>query len=125
MGLVRLTNGILSVKLPKPKNVASEYRPGGDDEVDEDGNSSSRGTVAFKLLSRDSKGRVETRQLLVPEDASMAVKQIKTEAAMKLEKQKIKEKVLQIESLAEKVSDLIPHIFIILQSVFTWTLGCA
>jgi hypothetical protein len=43
---------------------------------------------------------VETRQLLVPEEAPMAVKLVKSEAAMKLEKQRLKERVLQIESLA-------------------------
>ena len=47
-------------------------------------------TVAFKLLSRDTRGRVETRQLLVPEEAPMAVKLAKAEAAMRLEKQKLK-----------------------------------
>jgi hypothetical protein len=47
---------------------------------------------------------VETRQLIVPDDAPMAVKLAKSEAAMKLEKQKLKERVLQIESLtAEQV----------------------
>ena len=51
-------------------------------------------TVAFKLLSRDTRGRVETRQLLVPEEAPMAVKLAKAEAAMRLEKQKLKVNLL-------------------------------
>ncbi len=60
--------------------------------------------MAFKLLSRDRRGRFETRTLLIPEEAAMAVNLVKTEAAQKVERQLIKERVLQSEYLAEKVS---------------------
>jgi regulator of nonsense transcripts 2 len=94
--------------LPKPKNIiASRFRSGSadDDDLLQDTNDSmqkpGKVNVAFKLLSRDTRGRIETRQLLVPEDAAMAIKLAKSEAALKLERQKLKERVLQIESLAE------------------------
>ena len=56
--------------------------------------------MAFKLLSRDIKGRFETRQMLVPSNNKMAIKLIAAEEELKLEKQKLKEKVLQIEQLS-------------------------
>lgn len=56
--------------------------------------------MAFKLLSRDIKGRFETRQMLVPSSNKMAIKLIAAEEELKLEKQKLKEKVLQIEQLS-------------------------
>ena len=88
--------------LPKPKNIAprSQY----DDDDDDDDEESAPKGMAFKLLGRDTKGRVETRQLMVPSEAPMAVKLLKSEAAMKLERQKLKEKVLQIEAMGEDVS---------------------
>eukprot|EP01035_Chromulina_nebulosa_P008583 gene8583-11636_t len=61
--------------------------------------SSSSSSVTFKLLSRDAKGRIESRQLLVPQDSTMAVKLQKAEEEMRIEKQKLKERVLQIESM--------------------------
>ena len=80
-----------------------------DDDGDEDieneendhhgrGHGKSKG-ITFKLLGRDAKGRVETRQLVVPDEVPLAVKLVKAEAALKLEKQKIKEKTLQIDGL--------------------------
>lgn len=58
-----------------------------------------KGGVVFKMLSRDTKGRVETKQLLVPESNPIVIKLQKSEEMMRLEKQKIKEKVLQLEWL--------------------------
>jgi hypothetical protein len=49
-------------------------------------------------MSRDGKGRVETRQLFVPQEAPMAVKLIRTEESIRLEKEKLKAKVLQYEA---------------------------
>lgn len=93
---------VIPAVLPKPKN----YRlPVDDDQPDDTptmgglmGGPGGRG-VTFKLLSRDAKGRFETRQLLVPEDNKMAVKLAKSEEALKIEKQKLKERVLQIDKL--------------------------
>ena len=82
--------------LPKPKNVSTRSF---DDSLTSE-EPAPRG-MAFKLLGRDSKGRVETRQLLVPEEAPMVTKLLKSEAERRLERQRIKEKVLQIESLSE------------------------
>lgn len=56
--------------------------------------------MPFKLLGRDGKGRIETRQLMVPEEAPMVAKLLKSEAQMKIEKQKLKEKVLAMETFA-------------------------
>jgi len=44
------------------------------DEPEEEDTRRAAPTVAFKLLSRGPRGRIETRQLLVPEEAPMAVK---------------------------------------------------
>ena len=85
--------------LPKPKNVDTRFQSGEDDDEEEE--IKPKG-VAFKLLGRDTKGRIETRQLLVPEETPMVVKLVQSEAAAKLEKQKLKEKVLQMESLQEQ-----------------------
>ena len=90
--------------------------------------------MTFKLLSRDAKGlyyiylytiytlyihtylilyyttyythagRVESRQLLVPTEAPMALKLVQSEEVRREERQRLKEKVLQIsESLDEEV----------------------
>mmetsp|Transcript_4127 Transcript_4127/g.5698 ORF Transcript_4127/g.5698 Transcript_4127/m.5698 type:complete len:222 (-) Transcript_4127:109-774(-) len=82
--------------LPKPKNTTSVsmFATG-----DTSSTSTPASSVAFKLLSRDAKGRVEARQLLVPQTSTMAVKLQKAEEEMKIEKQRLKERVLQIESL--------------------------
>ncbi len=91
--------------LPKPKNA---FRPVLDEDRDEDGGqggeeggSSSAGKVTFKLLSRDTKGRFETRQLLVPETNPMAVKLARAEEELRAEKAKLKEQILQLEALNE------------------------
>lgn len=55
--------------------------------------------MKFSLLSRDNKGRVEARQLLVPKDNPMAVKLAKAEEEARLEKLRIKERTLQLNSL--------------------------
>ncbi len=100
-----------TVVLPKPKNVVPEFNDSFDAMSRSTQNSTGApkggGVIPFKLLSRDTKGRLETRQLMVPEETTMAVTVMKSEAASKLEKQKIKEKILQIELLSEKVSLMI------------------
>lgn len=79
--------------LPKPKNAVRAHPDDDDEEVQ-----APRG-VTFKLLSRDNKGRFETRQLQLPEDSQMAVRLAKAEEAMRAEKQRLKERVLQIDQL--------------------------
>jgi hypothetical protein len=53
----------------------------------------------FKVLSRDVKGRVETRQLLLSQDKSLALRFQKAEEASRVEKKLMKEKVLRLESM--------------------------
>ena len=55
--------------------------------------------VIFKVLGRDLKGKINTHQLLIPENNNFVIKLQKTEKIIKLEKQKIIERVLQIDSL--------------------------
>jgi hypothetical protein len=104
--LVDETNAnVNAVILPKPKNVINPDDMAENDN-DNDDNSSSRQPapkMAYKLLARDNRGRVETRQFLVPQSAQMCVNLAKAEAEMKLEKQIIKQKTLQIESMNERV----------------------
>lgn len=82
--------------LPKPKNIIRTFQYEDEEEEAE----APRG-MAFKLLAKDGKGRIETRQLMVPEEAPMAIKLQKAEAAVRAEKQRLKEKVLQMETLNE------------------------
>ncbi len=55
--------------------------------------------IAFKLLSRDNKGRLEARQLLVPETNTMAVKLMKAEVEQRIAKERLKQRVLEINSM--------------------------
>ena len=97
---------VIPAVLPKPKNYRTTLL---DDEDEDQGdgttNTGNSGTgaggrgVTFKLLSRDAKGRFETRQLQVPEDNKMAVKLAKAEETQRIEKQRLKERVLQIDQL--------------------------
>ena len=89
-----LSKMALPAVIPKPKNI--------DDDNDSKKNSIfPGGGIAFKLLSRDSRGRMEARQLWVPEDNDIAVKVAKTVAVMNEEKQQMKQRVLQINALTE------------------------
>lgn len=102
--------------LPKPKNVLRSF------QEDDDEEEAPRG-MAFKLLAKDGKGRIETRQLMVPEEAPMAIKLQKAEAAARAEKQRLKEKVLQMESLNElEVSQLFATFFcLIISDAFNYS----
>jgi hypothetical protein len=85
--------GLLPAVLPKLKPTAhsediQEPREGGG------------GSVAFRLLSRDTKGRVEARQLLVPDANPMAIKLAQAELTLKAEKQRLKQRILMIESMS-------------------------
>jgi hypothetical protein len=61
--------------------------------------------MKFSLLSRDNKGRIETKQLLVPKENAMAQKLAKAEEEARLEKLKIKERTLQLHSLSAGDND--------------------
>lgn len=92
---------VIPAVLPKPKNYEdqAEYSRNSNNSGDTGtGETGGRG-VMFKLLSRDAKGRFETRQLQVPENNKMAVKLVKAEETHRLEKQRLKERVLQIDQL--------------------------
>lgn len=56
----------------------------------------------MKLLSRDSRGRMETRQMWVPKDNPMVQSLAEHEKASKLEQQLLKQKTLQLEMLSEQ-----------------------
>ncbi len=87
--------------LPKPKNL--DPRPVGeeeDDEEEEDSPTRAR-AMPFKLLGRDAKGRIEARQLLVPQAAPMAIRLAEATAAAREERQRLKEKVLQIDRVIQ------------------------
>eukprot|EP00595_Chromulina_sp_UTEXLB2642_P002599 CAMPEP_0196766340 /NCGR_PEP_ID=MMETSP1095-20130614/23090_1 /TAXON_ID=96789 ORGANISM="Chromulina nebulosa, Strain UTEXLB2642" /NCGR_SAMPLE_ID=MMETSP1095 /ASSEMBLY_ACC=CAM_ASM_000446 /LENGTH=334 /DNA_ID=CAMNT_0042127891 /DNA_START=1084 /DNA_END=2088 /DNA_ORIENTATION=+ len=85
--------------LPKPKNLLRPVISPNQTEA----NSGNNGVV-FKLLARDTKGRIETRQLCVPDDNNLVVKLQKSEEINRLEKQRIKEKVLLLESMNDEIS---------------------
>jgi hypothetical protein len=65
----------------------------------------SSNAMKFSLLSRDNKGRLEARQLLVPKENPMAVKLAKAEEAAKMEKMKIKERTLALNSMNAEVEE--------------------
>lgn len=92
--------------LPRPKNV---LRPLHDSVSTHNATpeSNHNGGVVFKMLSRDTKGRVETRQVLLPETNAIVAKLQRSEEQLRLEKQLIKEKILQLESMQSEddVSD--------------------
>lgn len=86
--------------LPKPKNILRPYPASiaSRQAVGDDGAASVG--VVFKVLGRDAKGRVETRQVMLPESNNLVVKLQKSEEISKMEKQKMKEKVLLLESMS-------------------------
>jgi len=55
-----------------------------------------RKTKTFKLLSRDTKGRIEARDLLVPTESTMVLKLMKSEESEREERQRLKESVLKV-----------------------------
>ena len=58
---------ITAAVLPKPKNVSSVSMAGPTSATSTSTSTSTSSSVTFKLLSRDAKGRIEARQLLVPQ----------------------------------------------------------
>lgn len=93
---------VIPAVLPKPKNAFRSIEE--DDEENggygTSGNRKNPPGVVFKLLSRDNKGRFETRSLTVPQDNKMALHLAKAEEAQRAERQLLKERVLQIDQLA-------------------------
>jgi regulator of nonsense transcripts 2 len=84
--------------LPKPKNVFASYSG---DDYDGENTEVSTKAVPFKMLSRDGRGKVEARQLLIPEDSQMALRLAKAEALKREEKMRLKQRILQLDSQAE------------------------
>ena len=79
--------------LPKPRNVFTRF------SADEEDVEEVAKGVTFKMLSRDARGRIETRQLQLPEETKLATRLAKVEAVKREEKQRLKEKVLQLDSV--------------------------
>lgn len=73
--------------------------------------------IAFKLLSRDQKGRIETRQLMVPEENEMAVKLMKAGAEQRIEKERLKQRVLEINSMNAELEVLILPLMLMIADV--------
>jgi hypothetical protein len=110
-----------SAVLPKPKNIARTA----DDatlagEATQQAQAQAQAPVSkgftFKLLSRDARGRFETRQLELPEDNQMAAKLLKATEAQRAEKQLIKERTLQINQLHAEAE--VSSYFILLVALF-------
>lgn len=83
--------------LPKPKNVFDESAAAS--------TSAQRPKVTLKLLSRDNKGRIEARQLLVPREHSMVQQMIKTEEEQRLQRERIMERTLQLNAMNNAEAD--------------------
>lgn len=95
VGADRMT---LPAVLPKPKNVMKSIVDEGDSDEEEDcAQKAVTPTVKFKLLSRDQRGRYETREFVVNKDAAMVARLEKATEQQRLEKQRLKESVLRYE----------------------------
>ena len=57
--------------------------------------------MVFKMLSRDSKGKVESRVFAVPEQAPMAVKLAQAKGAKQAEKDALKRRTLALQEASE------------------------
>jgi hypothetical protein len=99
--------------LPKPKNIA---RTADDATQQAQAQAPVSKSFTFKLLSRDARGRFETRQLELPEDNQMAAKLLKATEAQRAEKQLIKERTLQINQLHAEAE--VSSNFILLVALF-------
>jgi hypothetical protein len=108
-----------SAVLPKPKNIA---RTADDATLAGEATQQAQAPApvskgfTFKLLSRDARGRFETRQLELPEDNQMAAKLLKATEAQRAEKQLIKERTLQINQLHAEAE--VSSYFILLVALF-------
>ena len=78
----------------------------------EEGTASSSGPpkMSFRLLGRDSKGRVETRQLMVPTENKIAVKLKQKGEKERLEKELLKEKTLLCDTLADSEPQTVAYL---------------
>lgn len=57
-----------------------------------------RNQVAFKLLSRDNKGRIEARQLFVPKEHAIVQHMIKSEEELRIQKERVMERTLLLSA---------------------------
>lgn len=71
---------------------------------------SDRPKMTFRLLGRDTKGRVETRQLLVPTENKIAVKLMQKGEKQRLEKEFLKEKTLMYETMTESDTQTVAYL---------------
>jgi hypothetical protein len=58
-----------------------------------------RNQVAFKLLSRDNKGRIEARQLFVPKEHAIVQHMIKSEEELRIQKERVMERTLLLSAM--------------------------
>ena len=96
----------IPVVIPKAKNLSSLHEDNEDSDSDSDDEPKPK--VVLKLLSRDSKGRVESRQLAIPTNSQLVVKIQENEVKIQEENRKLKEKVLMMSqsmTIAADVAD--------------------
>jgi hypothetical protein len=114
--------------LPKPKNVSTAEEiqqrqethdlerdgPGGaGSSAGADagaGAASDKPKMTFRLLGRDAKGRVETRQLMVPKANKIAAKLLQKGEKQRLEKEFLKEKTLMYETMSESDTQTVAYL---------------
>ena len=83
-----------------------DERDDGDDDFGKEvAPAKKKSAVTFKLLSRDNKGRVEARNLLVPEDSRMVMMIQQTKDSEREERQRLKERVLGINEKYEEIEE--------------------
>lgn len=66
--------------------------------------------MTFRLLGRDTKGRVETRQLMVPTENKIAAKLLQKGEKQRLEKEMLKEKTLMYDTLNETDAQTVAYL---------------
>ena len=95
----------LPAVLPKPKNVSrmisNDASSDSEDYENDEPITTKAKPIAFKLLSRDQRGRIETRQLMLPGENPLALKQAKAVEEVKNQREKVKEKVLKLHDDAD------------------------
>lgn len=95
----------IPVVIPKPKNLSSLHEDG--DNSGDDSDEEPKPKVVLKLLSRDSKGRVEARQLAIPTNSQIVMKIQENEVKIQEENRKLKEKVLKMSQSLTIADDVV------------------
>lgn len=95
----------LPAVLPKPKNmprmISGDVSSDSEDYDNDEPETVKAKPIAFKMLSRDQRGRIETRQLMLPGENPLAVKQAKAIEEVRNQREKVKEKVLKLHDDAD------------------------